>query len=144
MDTLGTLSPDLGVYGGVIATTVEPLRIPRSFRLSKSTRGSRQSSIDRETDGNKNSVGMMVITIIITLIIFVTVISYYDLLREKIVYDHTKKLSSDPDVVKTPSERRRLLTIAAETYQSSIDFAAVVTVMAVIMLPILFVIQSRL
>ena len=129
-----------GIYGGVIAST--STQIPKGYKKIKGRTPNNSSEDSPKT--SKTPALLLIVTIIITLIIFIAFVSYYDVFREKLVYDHTLKLSKNSIIAPTNADRKRMVIIAAEAYETAVEFAVFVTILSLIMLPILFYIYYML
>lgn len=139
-----TLPPptlDSGVFAGLIAS--DSLSIPRGYRGAKQRRSRRANTPDEKSD-SKTSPPLLIVSIIITLIIFITLIAYFELVREKLVYERTLLLAESPLVAETQRERDRIALVADQSYAAARDFAIIVTIMAFILLPILFWVYQKL
>ena len=139
---MATYPPALNesIFGGVIASDVlRPPAVTPSKENKKSTPGETNPA---QQDG-KTSPMLMVISIIITLIVFVVAIAYFDIVREKIVYRRTMYALRSDLIAPTEKDRKRIKLIADETYSSAKEFAVTVTIIAFILLPPLFYAYQR-
>lgn len=132
---------DSGVFAGLVAS--DSLSIPRGYRGAKQRRTRRANTPDEKTD-SKTSPSLLIVSIIITLIIFITLIAYFELVREKLVYERTLMLAESPLVAETQKEKERIALVADQSYSAARDFAIVITIMAFILLPILFWVYQKL
>lgn len=131
------LSPELSkaLSGGVISATINP--------DTGSPVPSGAKSAD-PYDNKKSSAALLIVIIVITLIIFITIVSYYDMLREKLVYDRTVRIADIEVVAPTHEQRSKILIVAKESYMATVDFAIWVTLLAAVLLPVLFYIYYQL
>ena len=133
------LGDGAGLYGATVASSTAKSKIPNPYKKPKKADHGTGTA-----DDSKTSIPTMVVTILITLVIFVVIVSYYDLLKERIVYNHARTISRNNNVAPTPDEAAKIVTIAEESYYATIDFAVIVTLIALIVLPLLFYMYSRL
>lgn len=140
MAVVNAITPglDTGVFGGVIASNA--LSVPRGYR---GVARKRRPDIN-ENNGSKVSPSLMIVSIIITIIIFIVAVAYFDLIREKLVYEHTARVAQNKLVAPTDEDRQRILLVADEAYSATKDFTVVVTVLAFVLLPILFYVYQSL
>lgn len=134
---LQTLGSDTGLYGAVLATG--RARIPiirRSARLSRST------DPDVTQDDSKTSIPLLVVVILITIVIFVLVIAFYEIARERLILNRSEQISDN--IAESEQDAKRIRITARASYQAAIDFAITSLIIALIVLPILFYVYSKL
>lgn len=83
------------------------------------------------------SIGHIIIIVIITAIIFVTVVALYDLLRNSLNTYFANKALMDPNSHNTPEDIERTQIANLNELWSSIVFAAICLVLAVILILVL-------
>jgi hypothetical protein len=86
----------------------------------------------------------MIVSIVVTLIIFIIIVSYYDVFREKIIYSHSSRIAKDIRVASTSEERDKIVAVAKESYHATIDYAVMVTIIGFVSLPPLLYMYSKL
>lgn len=128
---------DNSALAGVIASS--PVTVPVSHKQSKKSSPNAPDTIETKT-----SSSLMIVSILITIIVFVVVIAYFDLLREKLVYERTIRVTGSGLIAPEKKDRDRIRLIAEETYASVLDFVISVTIIAFITLPVLFYVYMRL
>jgi hypothetical protein len=96
--------------------------------------------VNNKISKNKPSGSLMLllVVIILTIIIFVAVLSVYDLIKEKIIVQHAKKALLNPRSRNTSDEIERTLIANRESYNATMHFSVVAIFIAVIFLPFLF------
>jgi len=94
------LNNEAGLYGVVLASPTQG-KIPAPHKKARNNTPS-----DSDNNG-KVSIPLMIVSIVITLIIFIMIVSYYDVLREKLIYDHTRRISSNVRIAPTLENEKR-------------------------------------
>ena len=123
-------------FGGVVASPIYASAGTRVRALS-SKRG-RTNYPDTDNNPNDNSLIVLVIGIIITLVIFIVIISIYDVIKERIIVKYTRTISKDKRVVTTDEEAEKINLTARASFDVSVAFSIISAIIAAITLPILF------
>jgi hypothetical protein len=120
------LNINSGLFGAVAKTTGSGTggKIPLYKR----------GSIDNP-DNNVNAILLLLISILITVIIFVAVIASYDVIRDKIIIHFAKKTLMKPH--NTREDIQLTMMINEASYRSTLTFAFFAVIFAVCTLPLL-------
>ena len=132
----GFSSSLLGVADPTIFVT--PLR-PDTGVLGKDFTGDK-SLEDRRIHGGRDktqTIRYTLIIIVISAIIFVTVIAIYDVLRIIITNFYAKAALTDPKAQVTPTDLTRTLIANYESFLATLVFALIAIFLALILIPIL-------
>lgn len=109
---------------GVVISTPESFEIP--------------SGSSNRRDVKSNSLSALLIGIFITLIIFVLVVSIYDVIKECIIVRETRLLTSKRETFRAKEEVGKMNAAAEASYKVAVTFMAVAFAIALLLLPPLF------
>lgn len=117
---------------------VDPSRIDTSLLDKDSTAD--KSLTDRRIHAGRDktqTIRYTLIIIVISAIIFVTVIAIYDVLRIVITNFYAKAALTDPKAQVTPTDLTRTLIANYESFLATLVFALIAIFLALILIPIL-------
>jgi len=128
-----------GVNEALIGATV-----PRPNFLSDEIRPrSGEDPTDVDQDSAHHSLVSIVIVIFITVIIFVAIISIYDVFRSHIINFHARQALLDPKSKNTKDDIEKTLIANQSIHEANISFSILAIIFAIILLPILFIMYNK-
>ena len=86
---------------------------------------------------NPLSIYRTVLLTLVSAVLFVTAISIYDIIRQRIVTYYARRAIEDPDACNDPQLIRRTLIVNRESFASTVTFSLVCIIIALIIIPIL-------
>ena len=89
-------------------------------------------------DKATGSLMLLLVVILITIIIFVAVLSVYDVIKEGIVNRYARRALLDPRSNNSPEDIQRTLIANEESYNAAVHFSIICILIAMIILPFLF------
>jgi hypothetical protein len=118
----------LGVNAGLYGAVTETAR--GKVPLYKKRMG-------EDKGGNTAGVGLLLIAILITVIIFVAIIAAYDVIRDKISNHYAKQALTNPKSKNSQEDIERILLANQASYHSTLTFAFFAVMFAIFTLPLL-------
>lgn len=120
-----------GTLGAVISTTAGSKML--------SVVGKHRAGIDQpDVSQERSSLVALLVGIMITLVVFVLIVSLYDLIKETIIVRETQRLGSDATTFPEQLEVAKMNAAAAASYNVAVSFTVVAFAIAVLLLPPLF------
>lgn len=128
--------PGVGIYGG-LAGSITSMLADDDIVGTPQNSGIPQGKDDKCWD-KSNTPLLFVIGIIISIIIFVVIISIYDVIKERLIVSYTDELSYSPFIAETAEKALKMRLESEASLNLSMAFSLIAIFIAIALLPMLF------